>query len=45
MAKLLGLTHGEIAERTGKTEVAVRKILSRALARVAARLASDDSSP
>ncbi|MGE3881289.1 MAG: RNA polymerase sigma factor [Planctomycetota bacterium] len=42
MSKLLGLTHGEIGERIGKSEVAVRKILSRALARVAARLARDE---
>ncbi|MFO1053278.1 MAG: sigma-70 family RNA polymerase sigma factor [Planctomycetota bacterium] len=39
MARLLGMSHAEIAARSGKTEVAVRKTLSRALARLAAVLA------
>lgn len=42
MSRLLGLSHAEIAERSGKTEVAVRKTLSRALARLAAVLAGVD---
>lgn len=40
-SRLLGLSHGEIAARLGKREDAVRKILSRALARLATRLADD----
>lgn len=43
-SRLLGLSHTEIAARLGKSEVAVRKILSRALARLAAVLATDDGS-
>ncbi|MBM4059878.1 MAG: sigma-70 family RNA polymerase sigma factor [Planctomycetes bacterium] len=41
MSRLLGLPHGAIAARLGKSEVAVRKILSRGLARLAASLAGD----
>ncbi len=41
MSRLLGLSHTEIAQRTGKTEVAVRKSLSRGLARLAAVLAGE----
>ena len=37
-ARLLGLGHAEIAARLGKSEVAVRKILSRGLARLAVAL-------
>jgi RNA polymerase sigma-70 factor (ECF subfamily) len=39
MSRLLGLSHAEIGERIGKSEVTVRKILSRALARLTAILA------
>lgn len=42
MSRLLGLSHAEIAVRSGKSEVAVRKTLSRALARLAAVLAGVD---
>jgi len=38
MARLMGMSHAEIAKELGKTEVAVRSILSRALAELAARL-------
>ncbi|HEX5054569.1 MAG TPA: sigma-70 family RNA polymerase sigma factor [Planctomycetota bacterium] len=41
-SRLLGLSHAEIAARLGKTEVAVRKILSRGLARLTAVLAEAD---
>jgi RNA polymerase sigma-70 factor (ECF subfamily) len=41
LSRLLGLTHAEIAARQGRTEVAVRKTLSRALARLAAVLADE----
>lgn len=41
LSRLVGLSHAAIAERLGKTEVAVRKVLSRALARLAADLAGD----
>ena len=41
-SRLCGLSHAEIAARLGKTEVAVRKILSRALAALAATLAHRD---
>lgn len=44
-SKLLGLTHAEIAQRLDKTEVAVRKILSRGLARLAAVLAGEHDGP
>lgn len=44
-SRLLGLSHAEIAVRLGKTEVAVRKILSRAMARLAASLATDGDDP
>jgi RNA polymerase sigma factor (sigma-70 family) len=37
-SRLCGLSHGDIAARLGKSEAAVRKVLSRALARLAARL-------
>jgi RNA polymerase sigma-70 factor (ECF subfamily) len=40
-SRLLGMSHAEIAARLGKTEVAVRKILSRGLARLAAVLAGE----
>ena len=40
-SRLLGLSHAEIAQRLGKSEVAVRKILSRALARLSAVLTDD----
>ena len=39
MSRLLGLSHAAIAYRLGKSEVAVRKILSRGLARLATTLA------
>jgi RNA polymerase sigma-70 factor (ECF subfamily) len=42
LSRMVGLSHGEIAARLGKTETAVRKVLSRALARLAARLAGVD---
>ncbi len=42
MSRLLGMSHQDIAARTAKTEVAVRKTLSRALARLSAVLAGDD---
>ena len=38
MARLMGLSHAQIAQELGKTEVAVRSILSRALAELAAQL-------
>lgn len=38
MSRLLGLPHTEIARRVGKTEVAVRTMLSRALVQLADRL-------
>lgn len=41
-SRLLGMSHADIAQRLGKTEVAVRKTLSRGLARLAAVLADDD---
>lgn len=41
MSRLLGLSHAEIAARLGKTEVAVRKTLSRGLARLVATLAGE----
>ncbi|MCA8973948.1 MAG: sigma-70 family RNA polymerase sigma factor [Planctomycetes bacterium] len=41
MAKLLGMSHREIADRLGKTEIAVRKVLSRGLARLATALADN----
>lgn len=41
-SRLLGMSHTEIATRLGKSEIAVRKILSRALARLATRLADDE---
>ncbi|MFY9345451.1 MAG: sigma-70 family RNA polymerase sigma factor [Planctomycetota bacterium] len=43
MSRLLGLGHTEIAARMGKTEVAVRKVLSRALAKLATALAAGDA--
>lgn len=45
MSRLLGLGHAAIAAKLGKTEVAVRKILSRALARLAAALVASDQPP
>ena len=45
MAKVLGLTHREIAEQLGKTEPAVRKTLSRARARLVLLLAMDGELP
>lgn len=44
-SRLLGLSHAEIAARLGKSEVAVRKMLSRALARLAASLAGESDPP
>ncbi len=44
-SRLLGLSHRDIAQRLDKTEVAVRKILSRGLARLSAVLAAADDSP
>ncbi|MBX3462321.1 MAG: sigma-70 family RNA polymerase sigma factor [Planctomycetes bacterium] len=41
-SKLMGWSHADIAARLGKSEVAVRKSLSRALARLAARLDGGD---
>jgi len=38
MARLMGLSHAQIAAELGKTEVAVRSILSRALAELASHL-------
>jgi RNA polymerase sigma-70 factor (ECF subfamily) len=38
MARLMGLSHSQIAQELGKTEVAVRSILSRALAELSACL-------
>ncbi|MFY9342560.1 MAG: sigma-70 family RNA polymerase sigma factor [Planctomycetota bacterium] len=38
MARLMGLSHAQIAQELGKTEVAVRSILSRALAELSAFL-------
>jgi RNA polymerase sigma-70 factor, ECF subfamily len=45
MSRFLGLGHAAIAAKLGKTEVAVRKTLSRALARLAAALAAADQPP
>ena len=44
-ARLVGLPHTEIAERTGRSVGAVRMILGRALAQLGARLATDDDAP
>jgi RNA polymerase sigma-70 factor, ECF subfamily len=44
-SRLLGMSHAEIAARLGKTEVAVRKTLSRGLARLAAVLAGEADTP
>ena len=41
LSRLVGLSHAEIASRIGKSEVAVRKTLSRAMARLAAVLAGE----
>lgn len=41
-SRVLGLTHREVAERTGRTEVAVRSLLSRALARLGTLLGETD---
>lgn len=41
-SRLVGMSHAQIAERLGKSEVAVRKILSRALARLATVLEKTD---
>jgi RNA polymerase sigma-70 factor (ECF subfamily) len=38
MARLMGMSHAQIAQELGKTEVAVRSILSRALAELSAFL-------
>lgn len=38
MSRLVGLSHAEIAAELGKSEVAVRKLLSRALAELADRM-------
>ena len=38
MARLMGMNHAEIAKELGKTEVAVRSMLSRALAELSAHL-------
>lgn len=43
MSRLLGMDHVAIAARMGKTEVAVRKLLSRAMGRLAAVLAAGDA--
>lgn len=43
--RLLGLSHAELAQRLGKSEVAVRKVLSRGLARLAALLSGDADEP
>lgn len=44
-SRLLGLSHEDIAARLGKSEVAVRKILSRGIARLAARLGDEETRP
>lgn len=41
MARILGMSYGEIAAELGKTEPAVRKVLSRARARLSLLLALD----
>jgi RNA polymerase sigma-70 factor (ECF subfamily) len=40
LARIAGLTHGEIAERMGKSEEAVRQLLARARARLARLLSA-----
>jgi RNA polymerase sigma-70 factor (ECF subfamily) len=45
MSRLLGLGHAAIALKLGKSEVAVRKVLSRALARLATTLAAGAPPP
>lgn len=40
LSRMVGLSHAEIAVEMGRTEVAVRKLLSRALAELADRMAS-----
>jgi RNA polymerase sigma factor (sigma-70 family) len=40
--RILGMSHGEIAAMTGKTEVAVRSLLHRALVKLSALLAEGD---
>ncbi|MCC7065499.1 MAG: sigma-70 family RNA polymerase sigma factor [Planctomycetes bacterium] len=42
MSRFLGMTHAAIAYRLGKTDVAVRKVLSRGLARLATALSQRD---
>jgi RNA polymerase sigma-70 factor (ECF subfamily) len=44
-SRLLGWSHAEIAQATGKSEVAIRKALSRALARLSAVLAGVEDAP
>ncbi|MEY2808412.1 MAG: hypothetical protein RIR65_2829 [Planctomycetota bacterium] len=41
MSRVIGLSHAQIAERTGKSEVAVRSLLHRALARLAAEMGGE----
>jgi RNA polymerase sigma-70 factor (ECF subfamily) len=41
-SRVLGMTHREVAERTGRSEVAVRSLLSRALARLGTLLGEAD---
>ena len=42
LARMVGLSYGEIAERMGRTEGSVRQLLYRARARLATLLAEDD---
>ncbi len=44
-SRLLGMSHADIASKLGKSEVAVRKTLSRALARLAAVMAGEADPP
>lgn len=44
MSRLLGMSHAAIAYRLGKNEVAIRKVLSRGLARLATALADGGES-
>ncbi|MEY2784520.1 MAG: polymerase sigma factor SigD [Planctomycetota bacterium] len=41
LSRVVGLSHAQIAERTGKSEVAVRSLLHRALAKMAAEMGTE----
>ncbi|MFM7281466.1 MAG: RNA polymerase sigma factor, partial [Planctomycetia bacterium] len=41
LSRVVGLSHAQIAERTGKSEVAARSLLHRALAKMAAEMGTE----